>query len=145
MTFIYSVQTTAMLLPEIVNSSCISFKILPEYHLFYEILPESSRQEFLSRPSLTCKHFTHAMMLHSWPSYFWHYIKLFFNVSVSFTKKMPEHISSTTHRTLFIGLFVKWMEEQFIYFMLKHSLKSLSDQYLFFILPIKNCKSSFTV
>lgn len=52
-----------MLLPEIVNSSCISFKSLPEYHLFYEILPESTGQEFLSCPSLTCKQFTRDVTL----------------------------------------------------------------------------------
>lgn len=132
-----------MLLPEIVNSSCISFKILPEYHLFYEILPESTGQEFLSP-------FTDFQTIYSWCYTAYHSTfciisNFIFNVSVSFTKKMPIHISSTTHRTLLVGLFVKWMEEQLIYFTLKDSLKSLSDQYLFFILSIKNYKSSFTV
>lgn len=143
MTFIYSIQTIAMLLPEIVNSFCRYFKILPEYHLFCEILPESTGQEFISRPSLTCKQFTHNVNT-PYCAMFFIISNFFFNVSVSFTKKTPVHISSITHRTLLVSLFVKWMEEQLIYFTLKDSLKSLRSISIF-IISIKNCNSSFTV
>lgn len=57
-----------MLLPAIANSSCLSFKILPECHLPYDILPESTGLEFLSCPSLTCRHLF--MMLYSLPATF---------------------------------------------------------------------------
>ena len=53
----------AVILPAIVNSSCVSIKALPESHLLYEILPESTGQECLSCPSLTRKQFTRDVAL----------------------------------------------------------------------------------
>lgn len=47
----------------IANSFCLFFKILPKCHLLYDILLESTRQEFLSCLSLTCKQFTHHVAL----------------------------------------------------------------------------------
>lgn len=62
----------------------MSFKILPEYHLSYEILSESTGQEFLSRPSLTFKQFTQDVTLLAMLC-FALYQTFFFNVSKSFT------------------------------------------------------------